>query len=333
MPACELEIDLPSELHAAADSWLGHVRQVAADDDETQLLCDAVTEVVRPALERFGAARLRLFESFTDADLPMWEQILRGISSSIGFLMPQTHQNEVLAHIQDEGKDYKLPSTRGHQTNAALAFHSDRCDLNLLLYARIADQGGEVSVVSYQDAAARLKHRAPWALATLFDGFPFDLRTERIFPSLPWHMRPILWKHAGEFRGHYIRRFITDSQRHEDCPRLSSRQTEALDLLDTVLDELRIDGTFAPRVGELLLLNNYRVMHARAGYSDASEPQGRRLALRTWVAPFDSEALPLPLHPLTGSCAPGSYRGGVGSDVAYRRRLGQTHHQRTRRFA
>jgi hypothetical protein len=252
------------------------------------------------------------------------ECLLDVLSRALGFVLPQTHRMNFLAHIHDEGNDYSLPSTRGHQTNAALKFHSDRCDLNLLLYVRVAARGGDLSVVGYDEAGQRLRALDAQAFDTLFDGFPFDLRDERIFPSLLWHWRPILWRHGGDLRGHYIRRFIADAQRHDDCPCLTERQRHALDRFDAVLEALREPQAFAPRAGELVLLDNYRVMHARTSFVDAPDPNARRLALRTWVAPFDSEPLPLALHAMAGSCAGGSYRGGVGCGTDYLRRLGRT---------
>lgn len=318
----ELDAKLQADLRALAQRWL----QCTVHDDtaSTAALAARLRGAVRPMLRHRGAARLQLIEQPQQQPLPTLERLLMGLSQALGFVLPQTHRLNLLAHIQDEGSDYARHSTRGHQTNASLAFHSDRCDLNLLLYVRVAPRGGELSVVAYEEAAQRLRELDAPAYEALFDGFPFDLRDERIFASLAWHWRPILWRHNGGLRGHYIRRFITDSQRHDDCPRLSERQQHALNRFDTVLESMREEHAFAPRAGELVLLNNYRVMHARTGFDDAPEPAAKRLALRTWVAPFDSEPLPLALHALAGSCIARSYRGGVGCGAEYLGRLGQT---------
>lgn len=269
----------------------------------------ALAAQVQDALDRCGWARLRLFESGDEVDESRLERLLLAVSAKLGHLVPQTGSGTLLVRIEDEGRDYSTHLTRGHQTSAELAFHSDRSDVNLLLYVRVARAGGEIGVVPYEQAAARLEQSDPEALATLFEGFPFDLREERVFPSIPWQWRPILWRTESGTRGHYIRRFIADSQRHPDCPRLTPRQIHALDRFDSVLAELRQDHSFAPVPGELLALGNYRVMHARTAFAD--EGPRRRLALRTWVAPFASERLPEFLHPLTGCCEPGAPRGGV----------------------
>ncbi|HEY0310974.1 MAG TPA: TauD/TfdA family dioxygenase [Allosphingosinicella sp.] len=265
--------------------------------------------LVQDRLDRCGWVRLRLFDSEDVVNERCLERLLLEISAELGFIVAQTAAGTRLARIEDAGQDYASHKTRGHQTGAELAFHSDRCDVNLLLYVHAAQAGGEISVVGYDEAAARLEQVDPDACATLFDGFPFDLREERAFPSIAWHWRPILWRTESGIRGHYIRRFITDSQRHGDCPRLTSRQAHALDRFDAVLDALRAERSFAPLPGDLLALGNYRVMHARSSFAD--DGPRRRLALRTWIAPFASERLPLFLHPLTGCCEPGANRGGV----------------------
>lgn len=324
MTAPELALRRHEPVSQALAAWLGMPPASPFEVDAPEIGA-AVLHAISTDFRRHGVVRLKLLDRAGTLEVPALERLLLGISSTLGFVVPQTHRHNAIARIQDEGNEYALHTTRGHQTSAALAFHSDRCDVNLLLYVRVAPRGGDLSVVSYAAAAARLRERDETAWASLFGGFPFDLREERIFPSLKWHWRPILWHHGEAVRGHYIRRFIADSQRHADCPRLTCDQLHALDRFDEVLEDLREDHTFSPQPGELLLLDNYRVMHARSSFVDRSEAHDRRLALRTWVAPFDSEALPPALHPLAGSCDAGSYRGGVGVGEEFLSMLGRKH--------
>lgn len=322
----ESVLALPDSLRAQLASWLEQASDAsdASDEVSARPLARAVAQSLLPAFHAHGMVRLDLVDDPARYRIERLERLLLLVSHEIGFVLPQSYSEGELAHVQDDHQDYTLPATRGHQTSQALAFHSDRCDVNLLLYVRTAAVGGQLSVVSYQDAAALLGAREAAALRMLYEGFPVDLREERIFPSLKWHWRTILWEHQGSIQGHYIRRFISDSQRHADCPRLTPRQLAALDQWDGILDDMRAGHTFASRPGELLMLDNYRVMHARAAYADAAQPQAKRLALRTWVAPYASAPLPVALHALAGSCAAGSFRGGVGQGELYLQRLGST---------
>ena len=283
---------------------------------------EQIAQAVRRTMARQGWARIELGEEAALHPVPALERWLLQVSERIGAPVPQTRAGTLLAHIRDEGRDYSSHTTRGHQTNSELAFHSDRCDWNLLFYVRPAVSGGEIAVVGYEEAAAALRAEDPAAHDALFAPFPFDLRDERIFPEPGWHARPVLWRNAGgAVRGHYIRRFITDSQRHDDCLRLDERQAGVLDRFDAAVRTLAEHHRFAPRPGDLLVLDNYRVMHARTAFTDGADSP--RLALRTWVAPRDSEALPDSFQPLAGSCLPGVFRGGVGGDADYHARLGQ----------
>jgi hypothetical protein len=276
-----------------------------------------------PLLREQGFVRLQLLDAPERFPIPTLVRLLVGLSDQMGFLLPQTHRNNHTALIRDAGRDYHSVTTRGHETNAELPFHSDRADLNALLYVRSPGMGGSVSVLPYHTAVQAIECSRPDLLLRLLEPIPYDLRDERIFPQPLWHLRPILWECGGQWRGHYIRRFITDSQRHPNCPRLSDRQVETLDQFDAALASLRPSCTFLPRPGELLIMNNFRIMHARSKFTDLPTGEGR-LALRTWVAPSFSERLPEFLLPTVGALVAGSYRGGVGQGDRYLHRLGQT---------
>lgn len=280
------------------------------------------TRIANEALREHGAARIALLDDPARHGLRPLTRLVRELSQLLGFLVPQTHRGNRVSYIRDERADYASPVTRGHQTNAALGFHSDRTDVALLCYVRTAAEGGGLSVVSYDDAARLVRRASPHAYAQLFREFPFDLRDERIFDVPSWYVRPVLWRTPRGVRGHYIRRFIADSQRHPACPRLTASHVAALDALDDVLDGVRAHATFDPSPGEVLLIDNYRVMHARSEFRDS--PGAPRLAIRTWIAPFDSEPLPGFLLPIAGSLAAGAFRGGVGRGRRYHAMLGRT---------
>jgi hypothetical protein len=283
---------------------------------------DQLADMIGARMASDGWTRLPLGSAMAARPIERIEQWLLDLSETLGVLVPQSTAGKVMAHIRDEGADYRSHSTRGHQTDAELAPHSDRSDWNLLFYVRPAQNGGELSIVRYEDAARALAEADPDAHATMFGDFPFDLRVERIFEAIEWHCRPVLWTTPeGSTRGHYIRRFIADSARHAAAPALTAAQVRALDAFDLVVARLAQAQRFAPEAGDLVVVDNYRVMHARTAFHDHAD--AKRLALRTWIAPRDSEALPAFLEPMSGSCVAGSYRGGVSSSPAHRDRLGE----------
>lgn len=313
-------------LSAAMSAWanLSDKDKYAWDGQDCR---DALRAAIAPALHGYGVARIPLLDRLDDHGVEYLQHLLLALSQQIGYVLPQTHENNLIGQIQDEGIDYRVPTSRGHKTNSELNFHSDRSDLNFLLYVRPAQVGGELSVVSFDAATRLLAVRAPDALEVLQRNFPFDLRDERIFHDREWCLHPILWRRGKEMRGHYIRRFILDSQRHATCPRLTEAQHSALSTFEALLDELRVGLTFKPSAGELLVLNNYRVLHARTSFCDSGQSGLGRLALRTWVAPYDSEELPEFMRPISGAVTAGSFRGGVGKGDTYLSLLGSTFQQ------
>ncbi len=72
-------------------------------------------------------------------------------------------------------------------------------------------------------------------------------------------------------------------------PRLTSAQTELLDLIDTIVNDpayyLGLD--FEP--GEMQFLKNAAILHARMEYEDWPEPAKKRHPLRLWLTNFSFE--------------------------------------------
>ncbi|MEJ8643874.1 TauD/TfdA family dioxygenase [Streptomyces sp. MS1.HAVA.3] len=65
---------------------------------------------------------------------------------------------------------------------------------------------------------------------------------------------------------------------------MTSAQTEALDLLDALLDkrEMQTHGRLEP--GEMIFIDNRSIVHGRTAFEDdEASADGGRLMLRTWI--------------------------------------------------
>ncbi|MEB0260292.1 MULTISPECIES: TauD/TfdA family dioxygenase [unclassified Mucilaginibacter] len=248
---------------------------------------DELATVINRNLSEKGFWIYSLLKQCEEHSLESLICLCTDISKRLGFVLPQNLNNDLVTLIRDEGKNYSNPATRGHQTNNHLAYHSDRADLSILLYVRPAAKGGALSIVSFKEALAVLKEKEVAAYNILFQEFPFDLREDRLFLLPKWHLRPICWQSEDQIFGHYIRRFINDSSRHEDCHPLTPVQENALDMFDDVLKTLGKNTQFLPSVGEIVITDNFKVLHARTAFDDDQESNAR-LALRSWVAPYHS---------------------------------------------
>src|SRR5262249_55991702 len=82
--------------------------------------------------------------------------------------------------------------------------------------------------------------------------------------------RPILGRGAGRFTSQYSRTFVENAQHIPGVPKLTAAQDEALDLWADVCEELCYE--MALESGDLQLLNNHVVYHARTTYEDDPAP-------------------------------------------------------------
>ena len=92
-------------------------------------------------------------------------------------------------------------------------------------------------------------------------------------------------------------------------PRLRDTQNEALDLLNEAATELSYEMKMQP--GDIQLLNNHVVYHARDPFEDDVANGRKRLLLRLWLAMPNSRRLPDDYEVLFGATEKGALRGGI----------------------
>lgn len=263
---------------------------------------------IQETLRRFGVALVRdvPIAGLSDAEAA---RLLSGFGLGFGCPVSQSDKFDFLGHVTDRGSDIRNHAARGYESPAALPFHNDRCDLLTLLCVRQAPVGGRTRVVSAVAACHRLMAEAPDLAQVLFEPVPYDLRDTQ--GGGRWSLMPVFSYGSGTFVTRYVRRFIEASQRFEDAPRLTERQRTAFDALDAILTApgMAMDLHLAP--GELLLIDNHRLLHARSAFTDAAEHDAKRLLLRLWLCWDGSPELPEALAATYGRIRAGSYRGGV----------------------
>lgn len=216
-----------------------------------------------------------------------------GIGLHLGLPCSQNGKGHVLGHVTNLGVDYKDPGTRGYQTNARLAYHTDSCDVVGLLCLRTARSGGLSSVVSSTTLYNEVLRRRPDLLQVLTGPFHRTRWGEIPEGKMPWAEVPVFMPHAGRVIAHYVRSAIRKGQLLPGVPRMTPVQEEALDFLDALAQDpaIHLDMTFAP--GDIQLVCNHAMFHSRTAYEDHPEPDRRRHLLRLWLACDDGPALPV----------------------------------------
>jgi acyl-CoA synthetase (AMP-forming)/AMP-acid ligase II/alpha-ketoglutarate-dependent taurine dioxygenase len=229
----------------------------------------------------------------TGLPLDELEYMIGAIGSAIGRLMPQNPAGERLTHVYDRG----VPGTRGYLSGQALAFHSDTADILALFCVRDASFGGETALVSslrvFQELAAL---DARDVLATLRAGFVYAYpEAAATTPSahatsshgarreLAMEQRiPVFSERGGRISCRYLRAFVELAERSRGEP-LSQGERRALDLFDRTAARADLQLRLRLEPGDLLLINNYSVLHSRTAFEDEPDETRKRLLLRLWI--------------------------------------------------
>ena len=238
--------------------------------------------------------------------------IFFGLGTHLGTALSQNAQGHVLGHVKDLGYDAGDPSTRIYQTNQRQGYHTDSADIVGLLCIRPARSGGRSSIASTVTAYNEVLTRRPDLISALFEPVATDHRGEVPPGGRPWFSIPVLNWYEGHLTGIYQRRYIESAQRFTDAPRLTSRQREAVDVFDAVLDDpaVHLEMDFCP--GDVQLIHNHQILHDRTAFTDDIDPRHRRHLLRLWLSPPDGRPLPPRFAERYGTVEPGR-RGGVKS--------------------
>ena len=216
-----------------------------------------------------------------------------GIGTHFGHARSQNARGHILGHVRDIGRDiHRDPSARTYQTRERQTFHTDSCDLVMLLCLATARRGGASALVSSMTIYSEMYRRRPDLLRLLFEPIATDRRGEVPAGKKPWFAIPVFNYHAGHLSAIYARRYIDSAARFDDAPRLSDRQREALDLFDSLAEDPDIHFTMEFRPGDIQMVHNHTMLHDRTSFEDWEEPERRRHLLRLWLAVPDARPLP-----------------------------------------
>jgi hypothetical protein len=237
-----------------------------------------------------------------------------GIGAHLGSFRSQNAKGHLLGHVRNLGLDINKPTTRYYQTDRALEFHTDSCDIVGLMCMQPSKAGGESRIVSSVTLHDVMLDHRPDLRAALFNAFPTDRRGEVPMGMLPWFEVPVFNCHAGELTTIYSGQYIRSAQaNHPGARRLTPLETEALDYLDALTNDPMLNLTIEFRPGDMQFLHNHQILHSRTDFEDFPEPGRRRHLLRLWLAPQGARSLPPSFAQRYGSLKVGN-RGGIVTD-------------------
>ena len=231
-----------------------------------------------------------------------------GMGCSIGDPVSQNAQGHLLGHIIDQ-RLAPTPGLRVYQTNKPLSFHSDSCDIAGLLCLRTAKRGGESAIASSAAIHNSLLKTDPSALETLYGRFQCDRYGEIPQGKLSHYAINIFNEVQGKLICCGMDPDIRSAQRLGEVPPLSSHQQHALNQFQATAKSLALN-MFLQR-GDIQLVNNLTIVHARQQFEDYAELEKRRYLIRLWLSSSLGRELPDFMAERWGNIKVGTVRGGI----------------------
>ena len=234
-----------------------------------------------------------------------------GIGSYLGAFRSQNAKGHLLGHVRDIGRDINDANTRYYQTNRALAYHTDSCDIVGLLSLKTSKSGGQSRLVSSVSIYNRMMQTRPDLASALFTPLPTDRRGEVPEGMLPWFDLPVFNWHEGLLSTIYAGQYIRSAQQNfPQARRLTDLEHEAIDYLDALTNDESLNMSMAFEPGDMQFIHNHQILHARTDFEDWPEPERKRHLFRLWLAPAQGRPLPAQFAQRYGSVEPGK-RGGI----------------------
>jgi len=217
---------------------------------------------------------------------------IKKIADLLGKILPQnkagTKMVEVKPNIELLNKfssQKKLEKLRYHQTNIGGSIHSDGPQLEsppkylMLACLKQAKRGG-YSIITYANKVYDfLKKKKPNYLKTLKKNFLMERRGFN-YPNENIFEKPIFEKKKSFFRFRYVREYIEAAYKIKKI-KLKPNQIRALNFLDSLLKNKHFHKKCKLSKGDVVILNNNILGHARTKFSLSLK--GQRRLLRAWV--------------------------------------------------
>ena len=237
----------------------------------------------------FAILRNLPIKNFSDNDVKI---MFWGIGQYFGFPEPQDKAGSLLHVVTDTGATVKnSDNIRGFQTNQELQFHTDGGDAFGLLCVRPAKKGGLSKLVSSVAIFKEIERLRPDLAHELQKNFYFDTRAQNPNENKSQNV-PVFIKHDGLVSALYKRQYIETAQRFSDVPKLTTKQIEALDMVDSLCNDAEFCFDIKLKPGDMEIANNATTFHSRENYQDYDDINKRRCMLRLWLSLYDGRPLP-----------------------------------------
>jgi alpha-ketoglutarate-dependent taurine dioxygenase len=216
-----------------------------------------------------------------------------GLGCHFGDAIVQNYEGRRINEVRSRGHSYEEVNIRAYATASHLGFHNDPSDLTCLLCVRAAKTGGMSRVASAAAVYNEILTHHPEFLEPLYKGFHHDVRGEGPsgdFDEVTETRIPVYSYCDGKLSCTLNSKAIATA-RVKMGGALSTLERAALDYIEerAMQPDLRFEFMLEP--GDIVMMNNFSVLHARTAFEDWDDPARNRLLLRLWLNLHEGRAL------------------------------------------
>lgn len=198
----------------------------------------------------------------------------------LGMPGAQNPEGDLLGHVTDLSATARHADERLYRTNKNIRFHCDAADVVGLMCLGASSRGGASRLVSSVTVFNRLLESRPELARRLFEPFLLDARQA---PEAATQYTPV---QPCTFDGERLRTFMhcdyfTSVERHAGV-RLDPVARAAIEAWEQIAERPGVHLDMQLRRGDVQLVNNHFVVHARTAYTD--DPATPRHLLRLWLS-------------------------------------------------
>jgi len=214
-----------------------------------------------------------------------------GVGTHFGHPLSQNAQGELIGHVIDATSQEQTP--RMFRSNLELRLHTDVTAMISLACWHKSESGGASFLASGITIHDEIQRRAPHLMAPLYNGFYYHRLGEEgegEETATPYRM-PVFTNRNGQISCRYQRAGLAAGHRERNVP-LTDLEIEALDMFDEVARAPEHRLAFNLERGDMVVVNNYTVLHARTKFTEYAEPEKRRHLIRLWLDAPDFRDVP-----------------------------------------
>ena len=217
-----------------------------------------------------------------DGTLEQFSAAVWEAGRQFGAALSQNAQGELIGHVIDATADD--PTPRMYRSNLELRPHNDITAMIALACWQKARSGGASLLVSGVTVHDEMRRRAPELLAPLYRGYHYHRLGEEgpdEEPTTPYRV-PVFSIVKNQLSCRYQRAGIAAGHRARGVP-LDPADIAAFNLFDEVAKAPENRLAFHLERGEMMVVNNYTVMHARSQFDNHPEAERQRRLVRLWL--------------------------------------------------